>query len=397
MHTPLEGIKILDFSTLLPGPCGSMLLADLGADVVRIESLDRHDMIKKVPPFKNGVSAAHSYLNRSKKSLALDLKSPEATPIIHNLVKEFDIVIEQFRPGVMKKLKLSYEDLKETNPQLIYCSLTGYGQRGSFHTKAGHDINYLSLSGISSYTGKKDTGPIPIGVQLADVAGGSHYLAISILSAIIFRSRTQKGQHIDISMTDASFSLNNIYGASSLAGGPAPSYESTMLNGASLYDFYETKDERYISVGCLEPIFVENFFKALQQPELLEFCQNPDPMVQNELKSKVKNIIKQKNLDEWMEIFSHVDACVEPVLNLDESLKHKLFKEREMIIKVKDQHAEKNIDQIACPIKFSESKAQYRHTGVPLGNDTVEILTSLGYSEQTIADLRKNRIILQHS
>lgn len=171
MSGPLASLKVLDFSTLLPGPFASLLLADMGAEVLRIESPTRMDLLRVLPPHDQGVSASHAYLNRNKRSLALDLKQAEAVAIVRQLVADYDIVLEQFRPGVMERLGLGYEALKAINPKLIYVSITGYGQTGPYKDRAGHDINYLALAGIASYTGRQDSGPLPLGVQLADVGG----------------------------------------------------------------------------------------------------------------------------------------------------------------------------------------------------------------------------------
>ena len=209
MSLPLKGIKILDFSTLLPGPYATQLLADMGAEVLRIESPTRPDLVKFMPPMlgkgKGKVSAVHACLNRNKQCMAIDLKSAEAEEIVHKLVKEYDIVIEQFRPGVMKRLGLDYESLKKAQPKLIYCSITGYGQTGPLKNKAGHDINYLALSGLASYSGRKETGPVLSGTQIADIAGGSHHAVMAIQAAIIQRSVNETGQYLDVSMSAVSY------------------------------------------------------------------------------------------------------------------------------------------------------------------------------------------------
>ena len=197
---PLTGLKVLDFSTLLPGPYATQMLADMGAEVLRVEAPGRYDMMRDVEPKINGASCAHGSVNRNKRSLALDLKHPEAGNIIRKLLADYDIVVEQFRPGVMKRLGLDYDSLAATNPRLIYCSITGYGQTGPLKDRAGHDINYLSLAGLASFSGRKETGPVLSGTQIADVGGGSHHAVMGILAAVIQRHTTGKGQYIDISV-----------------------------------------------------------------------------------------------------------------------------------------------------------------------------------------------------
>ena len=213
MKGPLSSLKVLDFSTLLPGPFASLLLADMGAEVLRVESPTRMDLLRVLPPHDGGVAASHAYLNRNKRGIALDLKQQAAVEVVKQLVLEYDIVLEQFRPGVMDKLGVGYEALKAINPKLIYVSITGYGQTGPYKDRAGHDINYLALSGIADQTGRLDSGPLPLGIQAADIAGGSLHGVMGLLAAVIQRQHTGQGQYVDISMTDCAFSLHAMAGA----------------------------------------------------------------------------------------------------------------------------------------------------------------------------------------
>lgn len=194
MPGPLQGLKVLDFSGLLPGPFASLILADLGADVLRVEAPSRPDMVRLMPPYAtDGTSAAHGYLNRSKRSIAIDLKKPEGLDIVKQLIAEYDIVIEQFRPGVMDRLGAGYEALKAINPKVIYCSITGYGQTGPYKDRAGHDMNYLAIAGVIGYNGRQASGPAPMAVQVADIAGGSCHAVIGLLAAVIHRQGTGRG------------------------------------------------------------------------------------------------------------------------------------------------------------------------------------------------------------
>ena len=238
MPAPLSSLKILDFSTLLPGPFASKTLADLGAEVLRVETSSRPDITRSLPANVKGGLNAHASLNRSKHSIGLNLKHPEAVKIVNQLIKKYDIVLEQFRPGVMKRLGLDYKQLCKQNPSLIFCSLTGYGQTGGYRYRAGHDLNYLAISGVSNYSRRKNERPVPLGIQVADVAGGSYHVVMGILSAVIHRQLTGEGQAIDISMADAMFSMNVFEGANWLAGGDGAEPESTFLNGGTLYDYY---------------------------------------------------------------------------------------------------------------------------------------------------------------
>lgn len=385
MAGALEGLKILDFTTLLPGPYATMNMADMGADVLRIVSGVRHDVIDGLPPFIPGaiLSAASAQLGRNKKIIALNLKDHRAEKIIHQLLAEYDIVIEQFRPGVMAKLKLDYTRLKALNPRLIYCSLTGYGQTGPMRERAGHDINYISLSGLASYSGKKESGPSLNGMQIADVASGSNNAVIGILAAYIFRERTGKGQFIDISMTDGTMAFNATHGAAFLVDGKEPQREGTIDTGAALYDYYETKDGKYASFGGVEPQFFTAFCQTIGKPDLA--AEGIWPKDCSNIKKEVREIIKMKTLDEWICLFNATDACFEPVLSLSEALGSDLAKERKMVVEVPGPVGE--VRQIANPIKFSESSIEYRHVGIPTAEaDPKVVLLRLGYTEKEIEE-----------
>jgi len=388
MAGPLQGLKILDFTTLLPGPYATMMLADLGADVLRIVSGSRPDLTTLMPPFigDTELTASSAQLGRGKRSMNLNLKDPRAVRIIHQLIPTYDILIEQFRPGVMAKFGLDYPKLKEVNPSLIYCSLTGYGQTGPLSGRAGHDINYLSRSGLMSYSGRLETGPALTGMQIADIASGSYNSIIGLLSALIYRQTTGKGQYVDVSMTDGMIAFNALVGASFLVDGHQPGREGHILNGGSLYDFYETKDGQYISFGGLEPQFFAAFCQAIGRPDLISGSVLP-PNVQ-EVKQEVREIIKTKTRDEWTAWFRQWDACVEPVLTLSEALNDPLTKERAMVVEVALPEGGK-VKQLANPIKFSATSPQYDQVGLPVGTHTKEVLLELGYNEQEIREFEE--------
>lgn len=388
MAGPLQGLKVLDFSTLLPGPYATQLLADMGAEILRIESPTRPDLLRFTPPMVEDISAGHGSINRNKDCIALDLKNPESTKIVHKLIAEYDIVLEQFRPGVMQRLGLDYQSLSAINPSLIYCSITGYGQTGPLKDRAGHDINYLALAGLSSFSGRKDTGPILSGTQIADIAGGTHHAVMGILAAVIERSNTGKGQSIDISMSDAALALTTVTGAGFLVDGKPPELSGTWLNGGIFYDYYETSDGRHLSIGSLEPQFCQPLCQALGHPEWFERAMNYDPEVQQTLKQDFIAAFKTKSFAEWTEIFSALDACVEPVLNLAETVAHPHFQARGMVVDV-PLASGKTVQQIASPIKFSGSQPHYPSGGTAIGKDTEQILSKLGYSPEEIADLKE--------
>ncbi|MBD8190218.1 CoA transferase [Pseudomonas fluorescens] len=386
MSGPLASLKVLDFSTLLPGPFASLMLADMGAEVLRIESPTRMDLLRVLPPHDQGTSASHAYLNRNKRSLALDLKQAEALDIVRALVKNYDIVLEQFRPGVMERLGLGYEALKALNPRLIYVSITGYGQTGPYKDRAGHDINYLALAGVASYTGRQDSGPLPLGVQLADVGGGSLHAVVGLLAAVIARQQTGVGQYLDVSMTDCSFSLNAMAGAGYLACGVQPERETHVLNGGSFYDYYRSRDGRWMSVGSLEPAFMQQLCAAFGRPELAALGLDPA------LKRALQVEFEKRSFDELCELFAGVDACVEPVLSLSEAVEHPQLKARALVSQVPRGDGSTQA-QLACPLKFSEGLPAPRHIGVAVGGHSDEVLAELGLSAQRIAELRRAKVV----
>lgn len=393
MSAPLASLKVLDFSTLLPGPFASLLLADMGAEVLRIESPTRMDLLRVLPPHDGGVSASHAYLNRNKRSLALDLKQPAALEIIRELLSEYDIVLEQFRPGVMERLGLGYEALKALNPRLIYVSISGYGQTGPYKDRAGHDINYLALAGLASYTGRADSGPLPLGMQVADIAGGSLHGVIGLLAAVIARQQTGQGTHVDVSMTDCAFSLNAMAGAGYLACDDEPGREDQMLNGGSFYDYYRTRDGRWMSVGSLEPAFMQALCAALGRPELAAQGLSAKPEQQQALKEALRVEFEKHDFAQLCEVFAGVDACVEPVLSLSEAVGHPHVQARGLVTQVPRGEGTAQA-QIACPLKFSEALPAPRHVGAALGQHTDEVLGELGFSPLKIENLRHNKVIL---
>lgn len=373
-NTPLAGLKVLDFSTLLPGPFATLMLADLGAEVIHVESPTRVDLVRVMPPYADGQATAHAYLNRNKKSLAVDLKNPENIEKIKGLLAEFDIVVEQFRPGVMQRLGLGYDDLKAINPRLIYCSITGYGQTGSYKNRAGHDINYMSLAGIAGHSGRQDSGPPALGIQVADVAGGSLHAVIGILSAVIERNHSGQGQHIDISMTDCAFTLNNMAASAQIAGGEDQAPEAATLNGGSYYDYFKTSDNRYISVGSLEPQFMMGLSAALNLPILAQKGASMFDEDRQAVKQAVSEAIAAQPFAHWQQVFAALDVCVEPVLSLKEAADSQLAQERGWVVDVpltaQNQQHQK---QLACPIKFSRSTARYDYVGQQLGEANAQL------------------------
>lgn len=382
----LSDLKILDFTTLLPGPYATLMLADMGAEVLKISSASKPDIVTDYPPFIEGTntSACQAWLGRNKKSMFLNLKTEAGKDVVRQLVKEYDIIIEQFRPGVMDKLGLGYDELKKVNPRLIYCSLTGYGQTGPLRNAAGHDINYMARSGMISHAGRKETGPSLMNFQVADIAAGSLNSVVGILAAVNYRRNTGKGQYIDISMMDGCVPFNSIDGASFLVSGEEPRVEAERLNGGCMYDFYQTKDKKYMSVGSLEPQFWQRFCMAIEREDLIEKTVWPEEI--ESIKGEIKGIFKTKTQEQWIKRFSEFDACVEPVLSLKEALlSDEHIKERQMVVHVKmPLSPEKSVKQLATAIKMSECPCQYEYAGYPAGYHTAEIVKKLGLSYEEL-------------
>ncbi|MGB0385542.1 MAG: CaiB/BaiF CoA transferase family protein [Ardenticatenaceae bacterium] len=390
MSGPLSSLKVLDFSTLLPGPFASMMLADLGAEVLRVEAPNRFDFARLAPPFDGQTSAWHALVHRSKRSLALNLKRPGAAEVIKRLVQTHDIVLEQFRPGVMDRLGIGYEALRAVNPRVIYCAVTAYGQTGPLKDRAGHDVNYLGLAGVMSHTGRRDGGPLPLGVAVGDVGGGSFGALTGILAAVIERTQSGEGQFVDISMFDACVSWNSVAARQYLVGGQEPERETEMLNGGTYYDYYRTADGRYLSVGSLEPKFWIRFCQVLECPDLMADGHIlADLEEQRAIKAEIQEIIATRTLDEWVERFADADACVEPVLTVAEMVEHPQTKARHMVVEVPKPDGTTQ-RQIGLPYKFSASRPTYRHIGAQLGQHTADVLSEIGYTTQDIEQMRRD-------
>ena len=387
MPGPLHGLKILDFTTLLPGPFATLTLADLGAEVLRVTSPSRPDLNATTPPFLpgSGLAANLAYLGRNKRSLALDLKHPAGVEIIHQLLAEYDVVIEQFRPGVMERLGLGYEALAAVNPSLIYCSLTGYGQDGPLRDRAGHDINYLSLAGLMAHSGGKEEGPKLTGMQIADMASGSYGTVIAVLAAVVHRQNTGEGQHLDVAMTDGVVPFNAVASMDLLVEGVEPTREGYFLNGGSFYDFYRTADGEYLSFGGLEPKFFAAFCQAIGREDLIPGTVSPPDLAT--VKPQVSAIIASKTRAQWREVFQEVDACLEPVVSLGEALDSPLSRARGWVVELDGPDGQK-IRQPANPLKFSRTPPEYAWAGVPAGTHNREVLRALHYSEEEIARLQ---------
>ena len=404
METALGNITIIDLSRMLPGPYCTMILADLGAKVIRVEA--PNDPMSNLPPFfqKDGhyVSAFNAVLMRNKKSITLNLKTEEAKKIFYELVKKADVVMDTFRPGVMEKLGVDYKTLSAINPSIICCSMTGYGQNGPYKLKAGHDINYIGISGIldanreRAVFGREDQERPPIvpGLSPADI-GGALVAAIGILSALFEREQNpeRRGQFVDISMTDSTFFFQPLVAASKfvrdLSG--KKGWGSGGGGGSAFYGTYRTKDDKYIAVGAIEPKFWHALCEGLGKKDL-----KGKQYTQGEEKEKVigelQNEFLQKTQAEWLKIFENYDTCVSAVKNFWEACEDPQILARNMIVKM-EHPILGEVQNLGSPIKLSRTPATIRSFAPKIGQNTEEILKSLDHSEEDIQIFKKNRVI----
>lgn len=391
MQGALSGLNVMDLSRLLPGPFCSMLMADLGADVIKVEAPKIGDYIRWWGPKIGDNSGFHVVLNRNKRSLTLDLKSREGKEIFEKLAVGADVVLEGFRPGVMAKLGLGFEHLERINPRLVYCSISGYGAQGSFAHKAGHDVNYLALNGVLSYSGKES--PTISGVQTADLGGGGLLAAFAIMAALFARERMGRGQFIDISMTDGAFAWNCLRLGKFIADGKVPVPADDLLNhGLACYNVYETKDERHMSLGALEQRFWKSFCRTAGRPDWdIQGYFEPGEH-QKELTDSVSEFFLQKSQAEWVEYFKEADCCCEPVLNLDEAMQSRLMKDRNMVIDLIHQ-SWGAYRQLGIAPKFSLTPGSIRSHAPDLGEHTREILEELGLPAEKIEELQKSGVV----
>ncbi len=395
MTLPLEGIRVLDLSRLLPGPFATMLLADFGAEVIKIEDPLQGDYLRwREPHLLKGEykeSAAFVALNRNKQSMILDLKAPEAQEIFYKLAKTADVILETFRPGVVKKLHIDYDTLTKINPRIIYCSLTGFGQNGPYKDLPGHDVNYLGLAGVSSLTGKPE-GPELMGVQVADIGGGALNAAIAILMAIIARNKTDKGQYIDVAMLDGAMSWLIYAYSRYMASGKLPKRSAERLAGGRPgYGIYQTKDHKFIAVGALEQKFWQNLCNVINRNDLIE-SQQPSEESKKEITEILRKSFLTKTRDEWFELSKKLDICITPIYELDELIRDPQIQAREMLIDFEDARLG-TLKYLGMPFKLSQTPGSIRFRAPGYGEHTDEILQSLGYSHKEIARLHQLGVI----
>jgi crotonobetainyl-CoA:carnitine CoA-transferase CaiB-like acyl-CoA transferase len=391
---PLEGVRVLDLSRLLPGGFCSLLLSDFGAEVLKVEDTGMGDYVRWSPPAyqgaeKSAAGALFLSLNRGKKSIRLNLKSDEGREVFLSLVKEYDVVLESFRPGVLDRLGVGYERLREENPGLVYCAITGYGQDGPYRDRSGHDMNYLGLIGLLGLTGESaDDRPIQAAGQIADLGGGALMAAFGVLAALRERDRSGEGQLVDVSMADGALSWLAMVAAQYLADGVVPKRGLGVLNGGIVcYRPYQCADG-WVTLGALEPKFWQAWCRGVGREDLIEQQFSPPGSPAH---VEVQGVFMERTRAQWQEFASEVDCCLEPVLDLDEALDSELVRAREMVVELDQPGATDPVRLLGVPVKLSRTPGDAnRSPGPSLGEHTDEVLRSLGYDDERIAALKES-------
>jgi crotonobetainyl-CoA:carnitine CoA-transferase CaiB-like acyl-CoA transferase len=393
---PLEGIRVLDLSRLLPGGFCSLLLADFGAEVLKVEDTGMGDYIRWSPPYYEGAhesarSALFLSLNRNKRSIRLDLKSEGGREALLRLVGEYDVVLESFRPGVLDRLGVGYERMREENPGLVYCAISGYGQDGPKRDASGHDMNYLGLVGLLGLTGESGGEPVQAAGQIADLGGGALMAAFGILAALRERDGSAhspgsgEGQMVDVSMADGALSWLAMVAGAYFADGAVPRRGELPLAGSLIcYRPYECADG-WVSLGSLEPKFWQGWCRGVGREDLIAAqFERPGSAAH----AQVQEIFRGRTRAEWEDFASEHDCCLEPVLELDEALDSELVRSREMVVEIDQPGTEKPVRQLGIPVKLTRTPGEHaRLPGPALGEHTEAVLLAAGYSQAQIAEL----------
>ncbi len=389
---PLDGIRVLDLSRLLPGPYATHILASFGAEVIKIEKPGEGDYMREYQPRAQGVNAVFLTINRGKKSLAIDLKHPDGKETFIALVKESDVVLDGFRPGVMERLELGYTQLSELNPRLIYAALTGYGQSGPLSHQAGHDLNYVALAGILDLLGESNGMPAVPGIQIADVAAGALPTVIGILLALQHRTNSNKGQMIDVAMFDSLLGLMPVQVANYTATKRRPKRGHERLFGRyACYNVYPVRNGRYVAVAALEPKFWQALCTGINRPDLVD-DQYVEGDAQQILKAELTRAFQKKEVSEWMEIFEEMDVCVTEVREISRAVQDEGVAERAMFTPVRGKKGSV-YEQLGVFPKLSEAPGYISGDAPARGEHTRSILESLGHSTERIDEMIASNVV----
>jgi crotonobetainyl-CoA:carnitine CoA-transferase CaiB-like acyl-CoA transferase len=391
---PLSGVRVLDLTRLLPGGFCSLLLADLGADVVKVEDTGGGDYVRWAPPYYGSDaeqalgtrSALYLALNRGKRSIRLDLKSEAGRKAFLRLIPHYDVVLESFRPGVLERLGAGYEELRRVNPRIVYCAITGYGQSGPNVGRAGHDMNYLGLIGLLGLTGEPDSRPIQPAGQIADIGGGAMMAALGVMAALWERERSGEGQLVDVSMTDGALSWLAMVAAAYLCDGRVPRRGEGQLNGGLVcYYPYEVADG-WVTCGALEPKFWGAFCNGVGRPDLIERqFERPG----SEAWQEVADVFRSRTREQWRAFNDRHDAMIEPVLGLDEALDSELVRARDMLVTVQQPRLG-DVRLLGQPLKLSRTPADDTRPAPALGEHTEEVLGEAGFGPDEVGALLRD-------
>ncbi|MBN2254805.1 MAG: CoA transferase [Deltaproteobacteria bacterium] len=391
MSLPLDGINVLDLSSLLPGSLCSQMLADLGAEVLKIENPSGGDNFRSTPPIIRTTGSYFHMINRNKKGITLNLKHEQGRAIFMKLVPGADVVLDSCAPGSMEAMGLGYEDLKKENTRIICCSLTGFGQDGPYKHRPAHDIDFLSISGILDLLGGRGGPPVVPAVQFAG-AGGGLSAAMGILAALLRRERTGEGQYLDVAILDSLTPFLSLVMSQFMADGTLPKRgESLVGGGYAFYNIYETADGKYLSLGCLEEKFWKAFCRAVRREDLIDDQYAPSPR-REALIEEVKGIFRQKTRDEWITLFDEHTICYSPVNSLEDAVKDPQIRHRGLWFSM-EHPTGGTIPQQRFPVEFSDDRPQVRCHPPDLGEHTREILHRLGYTGKEIDDFYARGIV----
>jgi len=393
MSRMLVGVRVLDLSRHLPGPFCTQLLADLGAEVLKVEMPETGDDTRASEMQIRGQGASFLMLNRGKKSMTLNLKAKIGPEIFRRLAGRSDVVVESFRPGVTKRLGIDYKRLKRDNPKLIYASITGYGQDGPYAARAGHDINFLATSGLGMLTGTRGKDPVQPALQAGDITGGAMMAAFSIMGALYQRERTGRGQYIDVSMLDGLMAMGqNLFGEF-LASGKSPGPGETRLGGGNpVYAFYKTKDGSYLALGCLEKKFWNTFCEKAGREDMKSLHATASGKDCDMVEKELTKLIKTKTREEWTKLLADEDSCCTPVLSMEEAMKDPHLASRGIVVDGVHPDGDKT-PMVGFPVKFSEAETVPPAAPPRLGEHTDEMLQSAGYSKKEIEQLKKDGVV----
>jgi crotonobetainyl-CoA:carnitine CoA-transferase CaiB-like acyl-CoA transferase len=389
---PLAGLRVLDLSRLLPGGYCTLLLGDLGADILKVEEPGKGDYLRWMPPYAaNGEGAMHLALNRGKRSLTLNLKLSQGRDLLRGLVRDADVLVESFRPGVMDRLGVGWEVLSSENERLIYAAISGYGADGPYAPRAGHDINYLGYAGALSFSGHPDTGPWQPGLQIGDLGGGGLMAAVAILAALRVRDATGTGQYCDVSMTDGVLSWLTLAAGAFAATGVPPGVGTETLNGGlACYGVYRCADGRHLTVGALEPQFFAALCAAIDVPDLAAW--HLDPARQGELRARLEAVFATRTRDAWLSVLVPADCCVGPVNDLAEAYADPQVRARGMVTEQVLADGTP-FAQVGVVPRLAATPGRVGPPAAALGADTDAVLASLGWAADEVAALRAAGVV----